>query len=356
MAFDLIPSDGTKDGGGKSWWSRPEGTTGMLALALGGVGLFLAAPAILSGLKTLSAIMSTMVGIAANTLLLAIICVLIFSLLYVVTNSKFQLLAKYFFKSIMRKITGAFVEIDPIGIMKSYISSMQEKRASIGTTRDKLRGQIKVLDDKIAKNAGIYESEMAKAAVAKQKGNMGQVTVSGRQAIRMDTLNRADLVPLRSQMDAHLRAANKYYEVTGTVIEDLTNEVDAQKTRREMIAASYSVMKAAKAIMMGGTDEKELFDQALEYTVTDYGMKLGEIESFIENSKPFVDGLDMQNGVYEAEALKRLQEWEGKADSILLGNEKAQLLEHTNAASTVYTGIGVPAASSVDYATLISKK
>jgi hypothetical protein len=157
-------------------------------------------------------------------------------------------------------------------------------------------------------------------------------------------------------MEAHLRAANKYYEVTGTVIEDLTNEVDAQKTRREMIASSYSVMKAAKAIMMGGTDEKELFDQALEYTVTDYGMKLGEIESFIENSKPFVDGLDMQNGVYEAEALKRLQEWESKADSILLGNEKAQMLEQSVTSSTVYTGIGIPAASSVDYATLLSKK
>lgn len=356
MSFPLVPSDGSKEAGGKSWWSRPEGTTGMLTIAGLAVGGFLLAPTILAGLKTLSAIMGTLVGIAANTVLLVLLGVLLFTILYVVTNSKFQLLAKYFFKSVMRKVTGLFVEIDPIGIMKSYIDSMTEKRKDIGTTRDKLRGQIKVLDEKISKNNSVYENEMARAAVAKQKGNMAAVTVSGRQAIRMDTLNKADLIPLKSQMEAHLRAANKYYEVTGTVIEDLTNEVDAQKTRREMIAASYSVMKAAKAIMMGGTDEKELFDQALEYTVTDYGMKLGEIESFIENSKPFVDGLDMQNGVYEAEALKRLQEWESKADSILLGNEKAALLEHSTVNSTIYTGIGVPAAQQVDYAQLIGKK
>jgi hypothetical protein len=353
MALPTFPAADAKEG--KSFWSRPEGTTGMLAIGGMALGAWFAAPAILSGLKTVSAILGTLVGIAAQTILLVLLGILLFCILYVATNSKFQMLAKYFFKSVMRKITGAFVEIDPIGIMKSYIDSMTEKRAQIGTTRDKLRGQIKVLDEKISKNATVYENEMAKAAIAKQKGNMAAVTVSGRQAIRMETLNKADLIPLKSQMEAHLRAANKYYEVTGTVIEDLTNEVDAQATRREMIASSYSVMKAAKAIMMGGTDERELFDQALEYTVNDYGMKLGEIESFIENSKPFVDGLDMQNGVYEAEALKRLQEWESKADSILLGNEKAKLLEQSTTSSTVFTGIGVPAASSVDYAQLLKK-
>ena len=353
MSLNLVPTE-AKDGV-KSFWSRPEGTTGMLTIAALAVGGFLLAPTILAGLTTVSAILGTLVGIAANTILLVLLGIILFVILYVVTNKKFQMLSKYLFKSIMRKITGAFVEIDPIGIMKSYIDSMSEKRALIGSTRDKLRGQIKVLDEKITKNANIYETEMAKAAIAKQKGNTAALTVSSRQAIRMETLNKADLVPLRAQMDAHLRAANKYYEVTGTVIEDLRNEVEAQSTRREMIASSYSVMKAAKAIMMGGDDERELFDQALEYTVTDYGMKLGEIESFIENSKPFVDGLDMQNGVYEAEALKRLQEWEAKADSILLGNEKAKLLEQTATSGVVYTGIGVPAASVVDYAQLLKK-
>ena len=42
--------------------------------------------------------------------------------------------------------------------------------------------------------------------------------------------------------------------------------------------------------------------------VEDFGMKMGEIDSFIENSKGFVEGLDMQNGVYEADAMKKLQE------------------------------------------------
>lgn len=355
MSLNLMPTDGSKEGGTKSFWARPEGTTGMLAIGGLAVGGFLLAPMILSGLKMVSAILGTLVGIAAQTVLLVLICTLLFVIIYILTNSKFQTLAKYFFKSVMRKLTGLFVEIDPIGIMKSYIESMNEKRAVMGATRDKLKGQLVVLNEKITKNTSAYEKEMALAKIAKDKGNTSALTVSSRQALRVDGLNKETLLPLKSQMEAHLRAANKYYEVTGTVIDDLKNEVEAQQVRREMITSSYSVMSAAKKIMMGGTDERELFDQALEFVVSDYGMKLGEIESFIENSKPFVDGLDMQNGVYEAEALKRLQEWENKADSILLGNQKQALLEHQNVTSTVFTGIGLPAAASVDYAELLRK-
>uniref|UniRef100_UPI00388F9EDD hypothetical protein n=1 Tax=Acinetobacter sp. TaxID=472 RepID=UPI00388F9EDD len=113
-------------------------------------------------------------------------------------------------------------------------------------------------------------------------------------------------------------------------------------------------MSTAKKILMGGTDQKELFDQAMEYVVNDYGMKMGEIENFIENSKGFVEGLDLQNGVYEESALKKLQEWENKADSILLGSHKQQMLEQQINTSTLNQGIGVPAAQ-FDYSQLLNK-
>jgi hypothetical protein len=122
-----------------------------------------------------------------------------------------------------------------------------------------------------------------------------------------------------------------------------------------MILASYSAMSAAKKILQGGTDEKELFDQAMEFVVNDFGMKMGEIDSFIENSKGFVEGLDMQNGVYEADALKKLQAWEQKADSILLGSGKQQLLEQSTVNSTINLGIGVPAAVHMDYDAILRK-
>lgn len=340
---------GMEDRTTKTFWQRPEGKTGMLAIGAGIAALFVAAPAIL-------AFLTTMVNIVGTAIVLTVLGVILFCILYVLTNKKFQTLMSYMFKSAMRKITGAFVEIDPIGIMRNYVRDLTEKRENLGANRDKLRGQLTVLEKQIRENTMGHEKAMATAKVAQERGNNSQFSLQARQAGRLEKLNKESLIPLKTQIEIHLRALNKYYEVTGTVIEDLHNEVKAREIERKMILASHSAIKAAKAILAGGTDEKELFDQAMEFVVEDYGMKLGEIESFIENSKGFVDGLDIQNGVFEAEALKRLQEWEKKADSVLLGNEKAKMLEHTAVSSPVFSSVTVPAAGSVDYAQLLSKK
>ena len=333
----------------KSFWSRPEGTTGMLALACIPVGLYFALP-------TLIAFMAGMAALLGHTIAVVALCAILGAMLFVLTNSKFLTLCSYMFKSAMRKITGAFVEIDPIGIMRSYIEDLTAKRSGMAGSRDKLRGQIVVLKRKIDDNTLGYEKAMGMASLAQQKGNTGVLQVQSRQAGRLEKLNKESFAPLLTQMELHLRALNKYYEVTGTVIDDLKNEVEARRMEREMIMASYSAMSAAKKILQGGTDQKELFDQAMEFVVNDFGMKMGEIDSFIENSKGFVEGLDMQNGVYEADALKKLQAWEAHADSILLGGGKAQLLENHTTSSVINLGIGVPAAQVVDYNSLIARK
>src|ERR1700744_3233176 len=102
----------------KSFWSRPEGTTGMITLAAGGVGLFfvlkLFGDAILGGLNTGIDILGKGLTFGALGLVFA-------AFLFLVTTSKVQTLVSYMFKSAMRAVTGTFVEIDPIGIMKGYI-------------------------------------------------------------------------------------------------------------------------------------------------------------------------------------------------------------------------------------------
>lgn len=330
----------------KSFWERPEGTTGMIALAVGGVGLYAALP-------TLLAFMTGLVALLGQTIAAVCLALVLGALLYLITNKKVQTLVSYLFKSAMRKVTQVFVEIDPIGIMKNYIDELYKKREIMATSRDRLRGQLTVLDRQISTNQQEYDKALALAQVARDRGNQGVLSVNSRQAGRLEKLNKESLGPLRLQMEVHLRALNKYYEVTGTVIDDLKNEVKAREIERKMILESHNAMKAAKAILMGGTDQKELFDQAMEFVVEDFGMKMGEIDSFIENSKGFVEGLDMQNGVYEAEALKRLQEWEQKADSVLLGNQKQMMLEQSVNTSTINLGIGLPAAQQVDYSKLI---
>lgn len=330
----------------KSFWKRPEGKVGMAVLA-GGV---------LFGSQALLGLVTTLTALVGQTIMLVILGVVLFILLNIIFNERVQTLVKYMFKSAMRQLTGWFIEIDPIGIMKNYVRELQDKREVMAQSRDKLRGQITALSRQIKQNDDEHQRSMATAKVAHEQGKAGVFKVSANQAGRLQRLNESSLRPLLIQMEVHLRALNKYYEVTGVVIDDLSNEVKAREIERKMILASHSAMKAAKQILNGGTSSKELFDQAMEYVVEDFGMKLGEIESFIENSQNFVETLDVQNGVYQEEAMRKLQEWEKNADSVLLGKEKAKMLEHSAVNSTVFTGIGVPSPVEVDYSELLRKK
>lgn len=332
----------------KSFWERPEGTTGMFAIGLGlVVGYF--------SLDFLIGLFDKVITLLGQGIAIAALGTVLFGLVMIVTNKKFQTLVAYGFKSVMRKITGAFVEIDPIGIMKSYIDDLKSKRRIMEESITKLKGQVTVCKNQVSMNDSQYEDEMSKAKIANERGLNAQFTVASRQAGRLEKLNKSSLRPLLLQMEIHLRALQKYHEVTGTVIDDLHNEVKAQEMQRKMILESHSAMSTAKKILMGGTDQRELFDQAMEYVVNDYGMKMGEIENFIENSKGFVEGIDLQNGVYEAEALAKLEQWEHHAGSILMGNGKQQMLEQNMVNSPITHGIGTPAAQ-YDYSSLLDKK
>lgn len=338
----------------KSFWERPEGTTGMLTLGLLGLGGFFLLQAILPAIL---AFLGLAVAVVGKTILLVISCAVLAALLYVLTNKKFLTLCSYMFKSVMRKITSMFVEIDPIGIMKNYIDDLKDRQVDMDVAINKLNGQVKICQRAIATNEQKYEQAMATAAEAKKQEKAGAFQVHARQAGRLEKLNNASLIPMLKTMEVHLRALRKYREVTDTVILDLNNEVDARKQEREMILASHSAMRSAIRILNGDPDKKELFDQAMEYVVHDYGMKLGEIENFIETSKGFVEGLDLQNGVYEAEALKRLQEWETKADSILLGDGKRLLLEQATMNQPITANIGrEPVTIEGDYTKFFERK
>lgn len=332
----------------KSFWERPEGTTGMLAIGFGLVAAYFS-------IDFLTTLFGKIINLLGQGIAITVLGAVLFGLIMIITNSKFQTLIAYGFKSVMRKITGAFVEIDPIGIMKSYIDDLKSKRGVMEESIGKLRGQIAVCQRQVTENDREYEKQMSTAKVARDRGNTSALTLANRQAGRLEKLNNESLKPILVTMEVHLRALAKYYEVTGTVIEDLHNEVNAQQIQRNMILQSHSAMSTAKKILMGGTDQKELFDQAMEFVVNDYGMKLGEIENFIENSKGFVESLDLQNAAFDEAAMKKLKEWENNVDSVLLGpQQKQQMLEQNVADTAMFNNIGAPAAQ-FDFAQLLDK-
>lgn len=65
---------------------------------------------------------------------------------------------------------------------------------------------------------------------------------------------------------------------------------------------------------------------ALEAIATDVSSKMGEMENFMQMSEKIMNGIDLQNGVFEEEGLKMLEDWEKKGSSLLLGETKDELV------------------------------
>jgi hypothetical protein len=69
-----------------------------------------------------------------------------------------------------------------------------------------------------------------------------------------------------------------------------------------------------------------MFDQALEAVADDVSQKVGEMERFMDMSESFMNSIDLQNGIFEEEGMKMLEQWEAESDSLILGDDKSTLL------------------------------
>lgn len=320
----------------KKFWDRPEGTAGMITVALLALaGFFIA--------KTFLPMILSVLGMAieavGKAIVLTISGAVLFALIYVLTNKSFQTAVSAVFKSAMRALTGLIVEIDPIGIMRNYIDTLTKKKQVMDHNISALSGQITVIKQKIDKNKSGVDNAMRTAAVAKDRGMQMQFSLQARSAGRLEKSN-ITYQQMLDKMTILYRALKKYQEATEVTIADMTEEVQVKSDEREAIIKASKAMNGAMSILRGSGPEKDLFDQAMEFTVADYGQRLGEIDDFMDTTKLILEGMDLQNGVYDGAAMEKLAVWENKADSLVLGGEKRLMLENISRLSADKTPDG----------------
>lgn len=306
----------------KSFWERPEGVTGQVfgvtLIAGAGYVLYKALPFIITLLE--NAIYATILGVVAVVLG------------FIVTDKRFWRLGKYLYMSLMRKVTQIFVEIDPIGIMKNYVQELKDKLENMNRRISQLSGMIRACKEEIVKNEKIKSGALKMVSEARKNGKATVIALQSRQAGRMTEAN-ITYQDLLAKLELLYRVLVKYQDVSNFLIQDMEQEIDIRTRKKQMADAAHSAMKSAMSIINGDPDAKELFNLANEYLAADYAMKIGEIEDFVRLSDSFMSSVDLQNGVYESDALKMLEDWERNADSIVLGDSKRLLIENNSVSS-----------------------
>lgn len=303
----------------KSFWKKPEGITGALFL-IG--GLILAGSLISKSIAWIITFASTPIGLGVT---LGILGVIIFMAL----DNKARTLISYMYKSTMRWITGLFVQIDPIGILKSYIDDLKGNLKKMRKQIGMLRGQMHKLKEMMINNQKEIQTNMKLASKARETQQKSVMILKSRKAGRLKESNMK-LDDLYKRMEVLYRVLSKMYENSAILAEDIEDQVKLKEQERKAMLAGHSAMKSAMSIIKGDSDKKAMFDQALEAIADDVSSKVGEMERFMEMSESFMSSIDLQNGIFEEKGMQMLEEWETKSTSLLLGESKDDLISMAN--------------------------
>ncbi len=291
----------------KSFWKRPEGVTGLLFLA----GL------VIGGGYLVTTFWGAIASFISTTLGLAVALMVLAAIVYMVLDPKMRNLIGYMYKSVMRWVTGLFVTIDPIGILKSYVDDLQDNLRKMSKQIGNLRGQMRKLQGIMEKNSKEIDNNMRLASAAKAKGMQQQVILNSRKAARLKESN-AKYKALHNKMQVMYRILTKMYTNSEILLEDTKDQVMLKEQERKAIRASHSAMKSAMSVISGNPDQRAMFDAAMESIADDVANKVGEMERFMEMSSSFMNSVDLQNGVFEEKGMQMLEKWEKESTLMLM--------------------------------------
>jgi len=308
----------------KSFWKRPEGVTG---------AIFLAALLIGGGIL-ISTVLGSLIALAKTTGGLVGILGVLGLIIFMALDGKARNLVWYMYKSAMRAITGLFIKIDPISILKSYVDDLRGNLRKMNRQVSMLRGQMHKLKEMILNNQKEIKSNMQLASEAKRGNKNNVVILKTRKAGRLRDSN-LKLEDLYKKMEVMYRVLSKMYENSSILLEDVQDQVHLKEQERNAIRASHSAMRSAMSIIKGDKDKRAMFDQALEAVADDVSQKVGEMERFMDMSENFMNSIDLQNGIFEDEGLRMLEAWEKESTSLILGEDKSSLLLEANDDSNV---------------------
>jgi len=297
----------------KSFWKRPEGVTG---------AIFLAA-ILLGGGYLLYTFLPALIALASNILYLSLILLAVAAIAYVALDPKTRRLVWYMYKSFMRWLTGIFVQIDPIGILKSYVDDLEKNLTNLRKQIGAIRGQMRKLQSLMDKNSEEIENNLKLAGAARDAGKEKQMLLASRKAARLKETNDK-YHQLHQRMEVLNRILNKMHQNSEILLEDTRDQVKLKEQERKAIRTSHSAMKSAMSVISGDPDKRAMFDAAMEAITDDVANKVGEMERFMEMSANFMDSVDLQNGIFQEEGLKMLEKWEKESTLMLLDDGQSK--------------------------------
>jgi len=242
---------------------------------------------------------------------------------WVILDPKFRSLAFYLYRSLMRAITGAFIDIDPIGILKTYKDQMMGKLNEMSDALSKLKAQRIKVTRLLDENAKEMDKEMHLLQQAERAGNERAKALEGKQVVRLQTMKDRYVGDL-NRILLLCNVLDRYFGLCQDTITDMDREIKFREDERAYSKASRNVIRSATAILRG-LPEKEMWDEGLSALERQYTEAIGEVENFLDMTKNILSQADLQDGADASKAMEMLDEWTKKNSTVSLGGSKSQM-------------------------------
>jgi hypothetical protein len=286
----------------KSFWQRPEGPFGLLALALlilaGGYGLYVILPFLITLLQ--------------NTLYAGLLVGVVAAILWLVFNPTFRNAVKNLFQNVVRWFASWVVETDPIGILRNNLEEMKKEKSNLDQTVERFAGS----EERLQRNITAKQDEIStlgrKAAKAEQMSAAASDAMEKeRLALERQTfLEKAGMLmqgvkqlqALEAETSKMLSTFQHWSQIADSKIQRTENKVNFLAEQRKMILDAKATLGVGQRILRGSPEQLKMVDMALEYLEDDTSRTLGEIREFSRYTDKLLTEEQIESGAAADEA------------------------------------------------------
>ncbi len=279
----------------KSYWNRPGGKFGIIA----GIGILLMIGYFLFPILT---------TVAWNALNLGIALASLGVFLYVVTHKKLRQSLFYFYESLMKKLVGLVIQMDPFVIAENYIEDMEHEREKLYAKSLDVDTQKEKIELNIREKQIEINKLMTRAQTAKEKDMMPELSNATRQIGRLNEyINQ--LTPIKDNLTRIGDQLTAIHKNSAYTIEDAKNELDLKRDLYKSVTSGNAALSSAMKIFKGDPEKRLLVEQSMEALKEDIARKLASMKKALSYSTDFMRSIDLDNATYEKEGLKLLEKF-----------------------------------------------
>lgn len=255
--------------------------------------------------KLINAFAPILIQAIKNTwILIGLGAPLAFLLLYIVSNPKLIWMG---YKSLCKKITSAFIKLDPLSFMDRYVDLLKGKLSSLEETRTTLKGKYIKLSRLTDEKMGLVRDYASKGKEALKQGNenlagnFGELAATHKETVDIYT-------PILKKMESNIGFLDKLSENWSWSITKLETTIKAKREEYNTIKEMYKGISKAESLLRD-TEEGKIYQMSLDALEESVTQKIAYIEQFEKDSKLIMQEIDIEKGVSRGEGLDLIKKY-----------------------------------------------